>query len=575
MPLSRSKAQERKKIAADLLPILQEFRPQVIHCHSRGAARHLVPLARRLRIPVLTTLHGRPHFSLSKLLSPGSFGDHVSVICENLFQELRKKYRFPSSRLHLIRNPISFSSSTPELPPPEPVPGFYVRRTEVQRLGWVGRASGPKGNRFQELVRHLFPGLLQKYPELQLQVRCSNLSGSALETDLGKLGKLFPGRVEIQESSSDLKAWYRNQTWVLGGGRVAMEALAEGCPVLVLGEHSFLGPLTRQNWEQALASNFGDIGIKGAREQSLDLDSIALAFTEVLKPSFIELASAELKLLRNLLQQEFDAEHVFHEFERITRLCFWERLVRSWIPCLMYHKVTQQDLESPHKIWITHERFEEHLKFFKEHGFTSLWFSDLLAFEKGTRPLQDFPSKPLLITFDDGYRNNLELAQGLLQKYQTKANLFLLADSQIPRNSWDLNEIDESNELMSASERKCLDRQIFEIGSHGFRHRSLPELSHAEALEELQNSKQKLAEEFGVPPVAFAYPFGHIDENSWKLARASGYAFAVNTDRGALKTFENPWSIFRVNIFPRDGKWALWKKTLPWYRLYFKWKKSR
>ncbi|MEI7973984.1 MAG: glycosyltransferase, partial [Bdellovibrio sp.] len=374
LPLSHSTAQERKKIANALLPILREFRPQVIHCHSRGAARHLVPLARRLRIPVLSTLHGRQHFSLSKLLSPRSFGDHISVICENLFQEMREKYRFPSSHLHLIRNPISFSPSASEIADAEIAPPHSFTHQKIQRLGWVGRASGPKGNRFQHLVEHLFPTLLQKYPGLQLQVLCSNLSGSKLKTELEKLQSFFPGRVQMQDNRSDLRAWYRSQNWVLGGGRVAMEALAEGCQILVLGEHSFLGRLNLKNWAEAVASNFGDIGLKGAREQSLDLQLIARTFDEILgdPQRTTEPAPKELKMLKALLRREFDAESVFYEFERITRLCFWEQLVRGWIPCLMYHKVSPRDLESPHKTWITQARFEEHLKFFKKKGFTGL-----------------------------------------------------------------------------------------------------------------------------------------------------------------------------------------------------------
>jgi hypothetical protein len=54
-----------------------------------------------------------------------------------------------------------------------------------------------------------------------------------------------------------------------------------------------------------------------------------------------------------------------------------------------------------------------------------------------------------------------------------------------------------------------------------------------------------------------------------------GYDFAVNTDSGGLHHEENPYAIFRINIFPEDGPAQLRKKTSSWYRKYFYLKRGR
>jgi len=50
------------------------------------------------------------------------------------------------------------------------------------------------------------------------------------------------------------------------------------------------------------------------------------------------------------------------------------------------------------------------------------------------------------------------------------------------------------------------------------------------------------------------------------LAARAGYRYALNTDQGGMLIEENPWSVFRVNVFPEDGALAIAKKASSWYR---------
>ena len=87
------------------------------------------------------------------------------------------------------------------------------------------------------------------------------------------------------------------------------------------------------------------------------------------------------------------------------------------VPILMYHsvgynnRVQSQYLLSP-------EVFEQDLIWLRNAGYTAVFVSDLVAYAEGRG---DLPEKPIVLTLDDGYLNNLIYVLPLLEKYQTKA----------------------------------------------------------------------------------------------------------------------------------------------------------
>ncbi len=106
------------------------------------------------------------------------------------------------------------------------------------------------------------------------------------------------------------------------------------------------------------------------------------------------------------------------------------------------------------------------------------------------------PERPIALTFDDGWREQYEVAFPLLQKYGFRATFFVVtAHVGYPRfMSWE-----ELAEVRDAG---------MEIASHGRKHVSLVDADDKEAWREIALSKEKLEEELGVPVVSFSYPFG-------------------------------------------------------------------
>ena len=85
------------------------------------------------------------------------------------------------------------------------------------------------------------------------------------------------------------------------------------------------------------------------------------------------------------------------------------------LPIIMYHSV----LKSRSGDYIVHpSELENDLKYIKENGYETVVMADLINFVyEGV----ELPEKPIMITFDDGYYNNLGYAVPLLQKYGMKA----------------------------------------------------------------------------------------------------------------------------------------------------------
>ena len=97
--------------------------------------------------------------------------------------------------------------------------------------------------------------------------------------------------------------------------------------------------------------------------------------------------------------------------------------ISTQVPILMYHHlsedVTNSEMVSP-------EQFEAQIRALSEAGYNGVSFDELQAYVLRGEPL---PEKPVVITFDDGYRSNYTLAYPILQKYGMEATIFAIGVS--------------------------------------------------------------------------------------------------------------------------------------------------
>lgn len=141
------------------------------------------------------------------------------------------------------------------------------------------------------------------------------------------------------------------------------------------------------------------------------------------------------------------------------------------------------------------------------------------------------------ITFDDGYRDNFEVAAPVLEELSLPATFFLAAaclggEGAVPRRG-DCRPR-EDQRTMTWPEAAELVSRGFDIGSHTLTHPDLAGLEKAGAEKEIRGSRRLLRERLGSPVEFFCYPRGSFSRETMAIAAEAGY-------RGAVATF--PWRL--------------------------------
>jgi peptidoglycan/xylan/chitin deacetylase (PgdA/CDA1 family) len=159
------------------------------------------------------------------------------------------------------------------------------------------------------------------------------------------------------------------------------------------------------------------------------------------------------------------------------------------IKVLMYHRVNLDEDATSSDYSIDASTFRRQMEFLDAKGFQTITFQEYQQFLDGKR---DLPRKPVIITFDDGYRSVHDVVVPIMKRLGMKAVVFVVANSNLKVNVWDASPGKELWELMNEQQILEVQESGFEIGSHTLTHRVLPSLSVAEARKEITRSRAVL-----------------------------------------------------------------------------------
>lgn len=106
----------------------------------------------------------------------------------------------------------------------------------------------------------------------------------------------------------------------------------------------------------------------------------------------------------------------------------------------MYHNLTN-DPSAVTSMTITGERFQEDMEYLEYNGYTPLLSADLIDIRAGKEAM---PERPVMITFDDGYRSNYDIAYPILQKTGMKAVIALIGKSIRANDNTEANRFSSS-----------------------------------------------------------------------------------------------------------------------------------
>jgi peptidoglycan/xylan/chitin deacetylase (PgdA/CDA1 family) len=194
-----------------------------------------------------------------------------------------------------------------------------------------------------------------------------------------------------------------------------------------------------------------------------------------------------------------------------------ERAKQAKVPVIMYHDILPEK-----KVFfdVTPAEFEEHLQLIQQNGLTPISLDQLVTHLQTGLPL---PSKPILLTFDDGYKGHYEYVYPLLKKYGYPG-VFSIYTNKIgktvgrPGVTWD--------EL-----QKMAADPLVTISAHSVSHpENLTQLSDEQLKQEIFEPKRLLEDKLKLSIRYFTYPAGFYDERVTKMITDAGYKAALTMD---------------------------------------------
>lgn len=213
------------------------------------------------------------------------------------------------------------------------------------------------------------------------------------------------------------------------------------------------------------------------------------------------------------------------------------------VPILMYHYLSTPPVGADAirlDLSVSPDLFENHLAYLREAGYETISFQQLaLALSRD----QSLPPKPVIITFDDGYRDNYQNAFPLLKQYGYSATFFIFTQPIDTANvdflSWDM-----VREMHQAG---------MEIGSHSHTHPDLRNRSEEFLHNQIVTSKALIEQNLGDKVHAFAYPSGLYDEATIRMVKSADFWAAVTTQWGGQHIYDQRFTLSRVRVRGNDS----------------------
>jgi peptidoglycan/xylan/chitin deacetylase (PgdA/CDA1 family) len=204
------------------------------------------------------------------------------------------------------------------------------------------------------------------------------------------------------------------------------------------------------------------------------------------------------------------------------------------VPILEYHVLGPAPEDAPYpELYVTRPDFHQQMNWLDDHGYEAV---TLEAVEQAWYHGGTLPAKPVVISFDDGYRPQFTYALPELRTHGWPGVLNLKA---------------EGSDLYASNVEAMIDAG-WELASHTIDHSDLTTLGTAELEEEVAGSREILRREYHVSVKNFCYPAGQFDSTVIAAVEAAGYAGATTEIPGAAES-DSPYELARFEILGSTG----------------------
>ena len=208
----------------------------------------------------------------------------------------------------------------------------------------------------------------------------------------------------------------------------------------------------------------------------------------------------------------------------------------TYVPILYYHYIRNNPnprdrlgftLSTPPAM------FRAQMQYLADHGFHVISLHEAVV---AVRNHGGLPSRPIVLTFDDGYADFFTAAVPILQSHGFTATSFVISG----RMGW--------GGFMTPSQVATASGMGFTIGAHTVDHVALAAQTPARATWEMKQSKLALEQLLGHPVVDFAYPYGSFNQYDMAQAKSLGFETACSTMYGTAHSAGQLFELSRLRI---------------------------
>ncbi|MCL4417949.1 MAG: polysaccharide deacetylase family protein [Actinobacteria bacterium] len=207
------------------------------------------------------------------------------------------------------------------------------------------------------------------------------------------------------------------------------------------------------------------------------------------------------------------------------------------VPVLMYHHIQPESLakeKGQTALTVDNGVFDQQMAYLVSQGYTSISAEQLANDLKNRSGL---PSKPIVITMDDGYKDNFTYAFPIIQKYGLTANI-MIATGLMENPDW-----------LSWNDLKTMvDSGRFYAYNHTWSHISLAGASEDKARSEIQTASKQLQDHLGRSGNVFTYPYGSQNQRVIDILTQDGFIAAFSTIPGKTQCQSFIYALHRTRV---------------------------
>ncbi len=214
------------------------------------------------------------------------------------------------------------------------------------------------------------------------------------------------------------------------------------------------------------------------------------------------------------------------------------------VPVLMYHYISEIPADADvyrRDLTVTPVNFDAQMRHLSEQGYQTVTLTDVYETLTTGKPL---PDNPIILTFDDGYRDAYTQALPILQRYGFTGEFFVLAT---PAHY-------ESPQYLSWDQVRQMAEAGMSIQPHGRDHKDLTQRDYDFLVYQVLGAKEAVEAHSGQPVTFFCYPSGRHDKDTRAVVASAGYLGAVTTAWGSELRLDNRYEWPRIRI---KGAWSI------------------